>query len=128
MSSRSIGNCNPRVMLCMARGAEMILMNVVQDDTMAVPGFEHHTFTCSECQDVEQRLVFTKQDRESDTEPMPEQAAPPVVPASTVQDEHVAPSGLLSCPVEPAQTMPVEPTQTAPAVACALRNIAPAPD
>ena len=82
----------------------MVLMNVVQDDTMTVPGFEHHTFTCLECQDVEQRLVFTKQDRESDTEPMPEQAAPPVVPASTVQDEPVAASGLLSCPVEPAQT------------------------
>src|SRR5206468_3115075 len=99
-------------MRCMACGAEMVLMNVVQDDTMAVPGFGHHTFTCSECQDVEQRLVFTKQDRESDTEPMLEQAAPPVVPASTVQDEPVATSGLLSCPMEPVQTAPVEATQT----------------
>ena len=36
----------------------MMLMNVVQDDTMAVPGFEHHTFKCSECKDVEQRLVY----------------------------------------------------------------------
>jgi hypothetical protein len=106
----------------MACGAEMVLMNVVQDDTMAVPGFEHHTFTCSECQDVEERLVFTKQNRESDTEPMLEQAAPPVAPASTVQDEPVAASGLLSCPVEPDQTVstvpaeptePVQPTQTA---------------
>ena len=52
----------------------MMLMNVVQDDTMVVPGFEHHTFKCSECQDVEQRLVFTKQDRDGDTKPMPEQA------------------------------------------------------
>jgi hypothetical protein len=109
-------------MRCMACGAEMVLMNVVQDDTMAVPGFEHHTFTCSECQDVEERLVFTKQNRESDTEPMLEQAAPPVAPASTVQDEPVAASGLLSCPVEPDQTVstvpaeptePVQPTQTA---------------
>jgi hypothetical protein len=96
----------------MACGAEMVLMNVVQDDTMAVPGFEHHTFTCSECQDVEQRLVFTKQHRESDTEPMLEQAAPPVVPASTVQDAPVATSGLLSCPMEPVQTALVEATQT----------------
>jgi hypothetical protein len=109
-------------MRCMACGAEMVLMNVVQDDTMAVPGFEHHTFTCSECQDVEERLVFTKQNRESDTEPMLEQAAPPVAPASTVQFEPVAASGLLSCPVEPDQTVstvpaestePVQPTQTA---------------
>jgi hypothetical protein len=65
---------------------------VVNDDTMEVPGFEHHTFTCSECQDMERRLVFTKHSREGDTEPAPVQAAPPIAPASTVQDEHVAPS------------------------------------
>jgi hypothetical protein len=106
-------------MMC---GAEMILTNVVQDDTMEVAGFGHHTFTCSECQDVEERLVFTKQNRESDTEPMLEQAAPPVAPASTVEDEPVVASGLLSCSVEPDQmvstvpaepTGPVQPTQTA---------------
>jgi len=79
-------------MRCMACGGEMILMNVVQDDTMEVPGFEHHTFTCSECQDIERRLVFTKHSREGDIEPTPVHAAPPVMPASTVQDEHVAPS------------------------------------
>ena len=74
----------------------MILTNVVPDDTMEVTGFEHHTFACSKCQDVEERLIFTKQDRESDAEPMPEQAAPPVVPASTAQDEPVTASGLLT--------------------------------
>ena len=109
-------------MRCMACGAEMILTNVVQDETMAVPGFEHHTFMCSECQDIERRFVFMKQDPNSDTEGMPEQVAPPVLPASTVQDEPVAASGLLSCPVEPDQTVstvpaeptgPVQPTQTA---------------
>jgi hypothetical protein len=35
-----------------------------------------------------------------------------VAPASTTQDEYVAPSGLLSGPVEPAKTVPVEPTLT----------------
>jgi hypothetical protein len=75
----------------MACGGEMILMNVVHDDTMAVPGFEHHTFTCSVCEDTEQRLVFTKNSRESDAEPTPMQAAQPAMPASTVQDEHVLP-------------------------------------
>jgi hypothetical protein len=80
----------------MACGTEMILMNVVQDDTMAVPGFEHHTFMCSECQDVEERLVFTKPAQEGNTEPTPVELAPPIMPASTaVQDEHPA-SGLLS--------------------------------
>ena len=102
-------------MLCMACGAEMILTNVVQDETMAVPGFEHHTFMCSECQDIERRFVFMKQDRNSDTEGMPEQVAP-VVPASTAQDEPVGVSDLLTGPIKPDQTVPLQPTQTAPVV------------
>jgi hypothetical protein len=107
-------------MRCMACGGEMILMNVVQDDAMAVTGFEHHTFVCSECQDEERSMVFTKHGRESDTEPT-EQAAPPVVPASTVQDEHVAPSVFTTHSREgdtdatPVQTAP--PMQTAPPIA-----------
>jgi hypothetical protein len=64
-----------RVMRCMACGAEMILLNVVQDDTMAVPGFEHHTFICSECHDVERRFVFTKQDRDGNS-PFPSRRRP----------------------------------------------------
>ena len=95
-------------MRCMACGGEMILMNVVQDDTLAVPGFEHHTFTCSECEDTERRLVFTKHSREGDIEPTPVQAAPPVMPASTMQDEHAAPSVF---DTEPA------PVQAAPPIA-----------
>jgi hypothetical protein len=84
-------------MRCMACGTEMTLMNVVQDDTMAVPGFEHRTFMCSECQDVEERLVFTKPAQEDNTESTPVELAPPIAPASSaVQDEHIAASGLLS--------------------------------
>jgi hypothetical protein len=79
-------------MRCMACGGEMILMNVVQDEIMGVSGFEYRTFACSDCQDIERRLVFTKQSGEDDTEPMPSQAAPPIAPASTVHDEQVAPS------------------------------------
>jgi len=100
-------------MRCMACGAEMILVNVLQDDTMAVPGFEHQTFRCSECQDLEQRLVFTKQDREGDTGLVPEQTVQSVVTASAAQDQHVAASALLTVSVESPQTVPVEPTQTA---------------
>jgi hypothetical protein len=83
-------------MRCMACGGEMILMSAIQDDTMAVPGFEHHTFKCSECQDLERRLVFRKHGRGGATEPVAVPAAPPTVPASIVQDEHVAASGLFS--------------------------------
>jgi hypothetical protein len=53
----------------------MILMRVVRDDTMPVPGFEHHSFMCSVCHDVERRLMFTRHGRESDTEPMHHQSA-----------------------------------------------------
>ncbi len=81
-------------MRCMACDAEMILMNVVQDNTMAVPGFEYHTFMCSECHDIERRLVFTKCGRESDAEPMPLHTAPSIAPASTAQDKRVAAPGL----------------------------------
>jgi len=63
-------------MRCLVCNAEMILMKVVQDDTMPVPGFERRTFMCSECQDVEQRLVFTKHAREGEPETV--QVAPPI--------------------------------------------------
>jgi hypothetical protein len=38
--------------------AEMTLMT--RDDSMPVAGFEHHTFMCSQCGDVESRLTFAK--------------------------------------------------------------------
>ena len=63
-------------MRCLVCNAEMILMKVVQDDTIAVPGFEMRTFMCSECQDVERRLVFSKHVRKG--EPEPAQVAPPI--------------------------------------------------
>ena len=81
-------------MRCMGCGGEMILMNVVPDDTMAVPGFEHHSFMCSECQDMEQRLVFTKHGREEEPEGIPVHAAPPIAPGSTLADPQIAAPGL----------------------------------
>jgi hypothetical protein len=95
---------------CMACGAEMVLMNVVQDDTIIVPGFEQRTFICCECQEEERRLVFTKRGGEGDTEHTPDQAATPVLPASITQDEHLASSGLLNAPLQGAQTTSVETT------------------
>jgi hypothetical protein len=61
----------------------MILMQTVQDDTMAVPGFERHTFMCSDCHDVEQRLVFIKPVAPaSETEPVTVHTAPPLSPST----------------------------------------------
>jgi hypothetical protein len=39
----------------------MYVTQVVQDGTMPVPGFEHHTLECLECGDIERRLVFTRE-------------------------------------------------------------------
>ena len=86
----------------------MILMQAVQDDTMAVPGFERHTFMCSDCHDVEQRLVFIKPvGQPGETEPVAVHAAPPLSPAtaepahaaepvSTAESERAAHPGILT--------------------------------
>jgi hypothetical protein len=63
----------------------MILMQTVRDETMAVPGFEHHTFMCSDCHDTEQRLVFVKPTDQADPEPVTLNAAPSISPAATVE-------------------------------------------
>jgi hypothetical protein len=38
---------------------EMVLMETVAADTTTLPGFEHRTFLCSACHDIERRLMFT---------------------------------------------------------------------
>ena len=48
-------------MRCLMCAAEMYVTQVVQDDTMPVPGFEHHTLECLECDDTERRPVFTRE-------------------------------------------------------------------
>jgi hypothetical protein len=83
-----------RAMRCVACGAEMILTNVVRDDAMALLGFEHHTFRCSKCHDVDRRLVFIKHGRQDDAEPVPLHAAPPIALASPVQDDQIATLGV----------------------------------
>ena len=45
-------------MLCVTCGTKMHLVQVAQDDTMMVKGFERHTLECSGCREVECRLVF----------------------------------------------------------------------
>jgi hypothetical protein len=48
-------------MRCTACGAELILTNVVPDDTVAARGVEHHTFICCGCHVTERRIVFIKE-------------------------------------------------------------------
>jgi hypothetical protein len=80
-------------MLCLACGAEMSLVQVVEDTTMFVSGYEHHTWQCSACSTVEQRMTFTREK----------------TPTPTVAEP------IQTVPFEPAQTVPIKPTQTAPA-------------
>ena len=55
-----------RVMLCTACDAELILTNVATENTVAVRGFEHHTFICSGCHSTVRRAVFTRHGRDED--------------------------------------------------------------
>jgi hypothetical protein len=74
----------------------MLLMKVVEDDTMAVSGFEHHTFMCSGCGDVEGRLIFNREQATPHGSVTIHAALPllPILPATTVQTSAAAP-GLL---------------------------------
>jgi hypothetical protein len=73
-------------MSCRTCGADMILMNVVQESTEAVRGFERHILRCSGCGVTERRAVFTRHGREDDSEPLPMHAAPAIVPASAAKN------------------------------------------
>jgi len=48
-------------MRCLSCGAQMRLQQVAGDESAPVAGFEHHTFMCSACGEVERRRVFTKE-------------------------------------------------------------------
>jgi hypothetical protein len=61
---------------------------------MWVPGYEHRTFLCSACGDVERRLVFARDIGQSPTEPAPVRTAPPISPAPDQQDR-IPTSGIL---------------------------------
>ena len=83
-------------MRCIACGDEMILTNVAQDNRGSAHGYEHHTFSCSKCREINQRLVFMKHGRECDINPASAHAAPSTVPALIVHAEHADPSDDLS--------------------------------
>ena len=64
-------------MRCLVCNSEMLLIEAVQADANTLPGFQHYTFLCSPCHDVERRLVFTGVKTITAT-------APPDLPASKV--------------------------------------------
>jgi hypothetical protein len=82
-------------MRCLVCGAEMHLMDVVQDVTMPVPGYEHRVFTCCACGDIERRVVFTGHIGPSHTKPVSVHTAPPISPAPISQKECITASAIL---------------------------------
>jgi hypothetical protein len=88
-------------MRCLGCGAEMQLTNVAQADAMMIPGFEHHTMTCSVCGDVERRLVFGR--REQRAEP------PGEIPIEPLREPPIEP------PIESLLALPAESTPLSPA-------------
>jgi len=80
-------------MRCLACGAEMRLMQAVPDNTMMVAGYEHQTWQCSSCNDVERRLAFTRGKTPIENVPMPP-APPQALP--TPQDETAPPAATAS--------------------------------
>ena len=99
-------------MLCLECGAEMRLVQVVEDTTMLVSGYEHQTWQCSGCSSVERRMMFIRKKRQTHrvlVEPVS------VEPTQTAIDELIQTE-----PVEPlvaiqaTQTVKAEPSQTAP--------------
>jgi len=80
-------------MRCMACGAEMRLMQSVPDETMMVPGYEHQTWACSGCDEVERRLMFTRAKTPIEkfapsTPPPTEQRVEEPAPDKRVEDGH----------------------------------------
>jgi predicted RNA-binding Zn-ribbon protein involved in translation (DUF1610 family) len=77
-------------MQCLACGAVMHLEQVVGDDTMPIPGFEHQTFVCPACGDVERRRAFNKHVTRTSVDPVLLPTEPPISAPITIEAEDAA--------------------------------------
>jgi hypothetical protein len=91
---------------------------------MPVPGYEHRTFMCSACGDIERRLVFARDTGQGHTEPVSVHTAPPISPAPTDQQERIAASGILGRVFAKLRGKPVS---VRPAPPTSLRPVKPVP-
>ena len=81
-------------MRCMFCSTEMSLISVVVDETMMVRGFEHHTYMCPSCADVEKRFVFKKHDEKRERGDASVPTLPPVASPS-IRNQPAAAARLL---------------------------------
>jgi hypothetical protein len=59
-------------------------------DDSSLGGFEHRTFTCSVCGDVERRLILKSRAVRTDADPVLFRAAPPMSPPAAIGNEGTA--------------------------------------
>jgi hypothetical protein len=88
-------------MRCLLCGAEMRLEAEREIDTVPVSEFQRYTFKCSDCGDVEQRLLLHK-----DVEPLRAEASPlraEIIPSRADRPEGSAPSGASISPSSAAE-------------------------
>jgi hypothetical protein len=96
-------------MLCLECGEEMRLVQVTKDTTMPVSGYEHHTWECSACSAVEQRMAFARDTTPTQTAPVEQTQSVSAEPTQGVPAERNA-----AMPVEPTEAIPVELTEPVP--------------
>jgi hypothetical protein len=97
---------------------------------MPVPGYEHRTFMCSACGDIERRLVFARDIGQSLTEPVSVHTTPPISSAPTDQQERIASPGILrrvfaKLRGKPVSVRPAPPTSLRPADPVPARSSVP---
>jgi hypothetical protein len=123
-------------MRCMACGAEMRLVQVEPDATMAVPGYAHHTFECPACKETERRLTFNAHAPSQSADPpqangaasastaaapVPASDPPSVSPGPASPSERVAASSGWARAVEKVRSRRSEMGERAPAAAQPVR-------
>lgn len=78
-------------MRCFTCGAEMRIEEVTTDHTISLSSFKRHTFKCSMCGDIEQRLVFVTQLESGRADSNPLSTSPLVLPNSVAESERDVP-------------------------------------
>ena len=107
-------------MLCLECGAEMRLVQVTEDTTMFVSGYEHHTWQCSGCSTTERRMIFTREKTPTPSVTIEPTHTMRAKPAQTVPIESTSVQSAQAAPVETtvqdkaSQTDAVETTQEVP--------------
>jgi hypothetical protein len=100
----------------------MTLVQVVEDTTMLVPGFEHHTWQCPDCSVLEQRMRFSRAKiSAAAAAPKPVRTAgtarTAMNPSTPLQPVQPAPVETQSIPLEPAQAVPAQEGGATPVLA-----------